>query len=68
MIAIGTLRGRFDAAAAGAPLNALAPADRHELDALLERVREFEDLPGRWQAALLSAEDGGEPDSACCGG
>jgi hypothetical protein len=47
---------RFTAAAHVSPLNDLAARDRAELDGLLERVREFDDLPGRWQAALLTAE------------
>jgi hypothetical protein len=62
------LRERFTAAAENEPLNDLAAADRRELDALLERVSRFEDLPGRWQAALLSAEVA-QPSSGhrpCC--
>jgi hypothetical protein len=47
---------RFAAAADAAPLNDLGDSDRRELDALLSSVGEFEELPGRWQAALLSAE------------
>jgi hypothetical protein len=50
------LTDRFAAAAEVAPLNDLAAGDRRELDALLASVSDFEDLPGRWQAALLSAE------------
>jgi hypothetical protein len=59
------LRERFAAAAGREPLNDLAPADRRELAALLEDAAELEDLPGRWQAALLAAEGAGAP-SACC--
>ena len=47
---------RFAAAAGSQPLNDLAVRDRAELDALLSRVEDFDELPGRWQAALLTAE------------
>jgi len=50
------LAERFAAAAASQPLNDLALRDRAELAALLGRVDEFDELPGRWQAALLTAE------------
>ena len=59
------LTERFQAAAAAAPLNDLAAPDREELGTILARVREFEDLPGRWQAALLSAEAGHGPRHCC---
>jgi len=67
------LRGRFARAAAAEPLCALSPAARAELDGLLGRARELDELPGRWQAALLRAEASlrGAPPSAggsCCGG
>jgi hypothetical protein len=57
---------RFAAACDHEPLNALAPADRDELERLLERAVELEDLPGRWQAALLAAEGAVAPRH-CCG-
>ena len=62
------LRERFAAAADREPLNALGEVDRRELDALLERLDELEELPGRWQAALLSAEAGQESSGhrPCC--
>jgi hypothetical protein len=66
-----TLADRVAAASAHAPLSALAPADRLELDTLLQIADGIEDLPGRWQAALLQAEvDGAGPAPAkhCCGG
>jgi hypothetical protein len=50
------LTDRFAAAADAAPLNDLAAGDRRELASLLAAISEFEELPGRWQAALLSAE------------
>ena len=63
------LADRFAAASANAPLNDLGDPDHAELAALLLRVGEFEDLPGRWQAALLAAEVGGQESSGqrpCC--
>jgi hypothetical protein len=67
------LRGRFDAAAAYEPLSGLTASDAAELDALLTRVPAFDELPGRWQAALLRAEAtragrAPPPPSSCCGG
>jgi len=61
------LRARFEAADVGAPLSAL---QRIELDAVLTHAGAFEDLPGKWQAALLAAEAGGSPSApgSCCGG
>jgi hypothetical protein len=50
------LAERFAAAAGSQPLNDLAVRDRAELEALLGRVEDFDELPGRWQAALLTAE------------
>ena len=61
------LADRFAAAGAREPLNALAEPDRAELAALLLRVEDFDELPGRWQAALLAAETG-TPSAGCgCG-
>ena len=51
-----TLRGRFEAAAGGEPLSDLAAGPRKELESVLARAEAFEDLPGKWQAALLQAE------------
>lgn len=62
------LADRFAAAGTREPLNALAEPDRAELSALLLRVADFDELPGRWQAALLAAETGGGAQSGCgCG-
>jgi hypothetical protein len=62
------LADRFAAAGAREPLNALAEPDRAELAALLLRVEDFDELPGRWQAALLAAETGASPGGGCgCG-
>ncbi|MDA0170049.1 hypothetical protein OJ998_13205 [Solirubrobacter taibaiensis] len=62
------LADRFAAAGAREPLNALGEPDRAELSALLLRVEDFDELPGRWQAALLAAETGRGGQSGCgCG-
>jgi hypothetical protein len=61
------LAARFAAAGVRGPLSA---RQCEELDAVLERARAFEDLPGKWQAALLAAE-AGRPSpggGSCCGG
>ncbi len=50
------LAGRFRAAAGHEPLSALPAAAARELAAVLATVTGFEDLPGKWQAALLTAE------------
>ena len=50
------LRGRIAAASAWEPLSALAAPQRAELAAALDRASAFEDLPGKWQAAVLRAE------------
>ena len=63
-----SLAARFAAAAGGEPLSALSPDRRAELDAVLARATAFEDLPGKWQAALLAAETGAAPSGSCCGG
>lgn len=66
------LRDRFAAAAAYEPLCDLSETDSHELDEVLAGVDALEDLPGRWQAALLCAEAAragqAPPPSSCCGG
>ena len=59
------LTDRFAAVSAREPLNALAEPDRAELTALLLRVSEFDELPGRWQAALLAAETGASSGCGC---
>ena len=68
------LRRRFERAAASEPLCALSPGARAELAHHLERAVELDELPGKWQAALLRAEAAGAgspvPDAggSCCGG
>ena len=65
------LIGRARAALAAPPLSAAASAQREELLEAAGAADAFEDLPGKWQAAILKAESG-EPDgsgrSHCCGG
>ena len=39
-----------------APLSEISAGQRAELDALLAGAREVEDLPGKWQAAVIEAE------------
>lgn len=67
--AMTVVSDRFHAAAGQAPLDVLSNAARHELAAVLERAETFEDLPGKWQAALLESEQGAtRPRGSCCGG
>lgn len=67
------LRRRFELASGADPLDRLAPHARAELEQILGRTRDFADLPGKWQAALLRAEaaHGGAPlpqGGGCCSG
>ena len=50
------LAERVAAASAWEPLSALAAPQRAELEAALDGASAFEDLPGKWQAAVLAAE------------
>lgn len=63
-----TLADRIEAAAATPPLSELSASDREELQRELARAAELEDLPGRWQAAILAAESGEPPPAGghCC--
>jgi hypothetical protein len=47
---------RVRAAAAAPPLSELAAGQRAELERELAEATSLEDLPGKWQAALLEAE------------
>ena len=49
------------------PLADMASAQEAELRAALERANELEDLPGKWQAAILAAELAAPPKRGCCG-
>lgn len=67
------LAERIAAVDAQAPLGELSAADRAELDALAAQAHALEDLPGKWQAAVLAAEGraaGGAAPShgGCCHG
>jgi hypothetical protein len=59
--------------AAEPPLSQLAAAQRRELHEVVAGACCFDDLPGKWQAALLEADRlraGGEPAHGgghCCG-
>jgi hypothetical protein len=62
-----------DTLSATAPLSQLSPLDRRELLALAAEAECVEDLPGKWQAAVLEAEQraaGDEPAGGghCCHG
>ena len=60
---------RFRAASVNPPLSGLSAADSRELAMVLAGAAELEDLPGKWQAALLEAETAAAPRSGgcCCG-
>jgi hypothetical protein len=63
-----TLRERVDAASGAPPLSQLSAEQRAELERELEAAESFEDLRGKWQAAVLSAEHGpGAAEHGCHG-
>jgi hypothetical protein len=51
-----TLRERVEAASAAPPLSEISAEQRAELERELEAAQSFEDLRGKWQAAVLEAE------------
>ncbi len=66
------LDDRFRAAREHPPLAGVSAAGERELAHALSQACELEDLPGKWQAALLAAEAAAagaapEPARACCG-
>ncbi len=66
------LAERFRAARVHPPLDGVSAAAERELEHALSQASGLEDLPGKWQAALLAAEAvaaGGAPAPAhsCCG-
>ena len=69
---MGALAERIAAVDRVAPIAALSAVDREELDELAAQANALEDLPGRWQAAVLEAEQraaGAEPAGGhghCC--
>jgi hypothetical protein len=52
------LRERVEAASGTPPLSQLSAEQRAELERELAAAESFEDLRGKWQAAVLSAEQG----------
>ena len=66
-----TVADRFRSASVNPPLSDLSPAAGSELAAVLQVAERFEDLPGKWQAALLQAESclsSAPAPRRCCGG
>ena len=65
-----TVAGRVEAALERPPLCEISLAARAELDELVAAAAAFEDLPGKWQAAVLRAESAGGDGSpgGCCAG
>ena len=69
---MSALAERIAAVTGVAPIGELSRADRTELEELVGRAEALEDLPGRWQAAVLEAElraAGDEPAAGhghCC--
>ncbi|MFL5825891.1 MAG: hypothetical protein ACJ76V_05155 [Thermoleophilaceae bacterium] len=53
-------RERVEAAMTRPPLSEMSAEQRAELDELLADAEEIEDLPGKWQAALVAAEESGD--------
>jgi hypothetical protein len=56
-MASAELSRRVERAAGDPPLCELSDQQRRELDEALLDADAFEDLPGKWQAALLRAEE-----------
>ena len=68
---VTTLAARVRAVAMEPPLSDLSAGDRDELAYEVAQVEALEDLPGRWQAAILAAESGtggahAAPGGHCC--
>lgn len=61
------LAARVEAALERPPLCEVSASARAELAELVALADDLEDLPGRWQAAILRAESGGGERSGCCG-
>jgi hypothetical protein len=58
-----TLSERVEAVAGATPLCELSPMQRAELERELATASALEDLPGKWQAAVLEAEGAAH---SCC--
>ena len=70
---MSALGERIAAVTAVTPIADLSAADRAELDELAGEAGALEDLPGKWQAAVLEAElraagDDSSHGGGCCGG
>ena len=59
------LAERVSAALKREPLANISTAALEELDSAVAGARELEDLPGKWQAAILRAETGEAAASSC---
>jgi len=55
-MATGELRRRVEKVVGYPPLSELGELQRREFDEALLEAATFEDLPGKWQAAILEAE------------
>lgn len=63
-----TVASRVAAALDRPPLCEISASARAELDELVAAAESLEDLPGKWQAAVLRAEGvSGEGPGGCCG-
>jgi hypothetical protein len=63
---VSLLAERVSAALRREPLAGISAAAQDELTAALTAAQDLEDLPGKWQAAILRAESA-EPDAHSCG-
>jgi hypothetical protein len=63
---VNPLAERVSAALQRDPLANISTAALRELDSAVARAQELEDLPGKWQAAILRAESDA-PDAPSCG-
>jgi hypothetical protein len=61
-----TLAERVDAALTRPPLSEISAPARAELLESLATASDLADLPGRWQAAILSAEGARPAEHGCC--
>ena len=60
------LAARVERALGHAPLSQMDAQQRRELDAAVVDALTFEDLPGKWQAAVLQAESRGKGEPPAC--
>ena len=64
--ATGSLAERVEAALAQPPLCDVSASARAELLDSVASAADLADLPGKWQAAILSAEGGQPAGGGCC--